>query len=213
MVRPGHRAQRRQRGRAGRDYRASRSERGRQVDLHEADDRAAQAEQGDDEGARGADLGEPAPLLRDRVLPRAGFLLRADDRPGVGHRARGLERARREGGRGGRHAGARPGGSHGGRQQEDWRLQQGDATAREARAGHRARSIPADPRRAAVGHGSAGPPPHDQAYPGLGSSRQERHRLEPHPARDRVDDRQHPPHQQRPDPGRGGRAPHPGSDR
>ena len=39
------------------------------------------------------------------------------------------------------------------------------------------------------------------------------HRLEPHPARDRVDDREHPPHQQRPHPRRGRRPPHPRSHR
>ena len=42
---------------------------------------------------------------------------------------------------------------------------------------------------------------------------QEHHRLEPHPARDRVDDVEHPADQQRPDPGRGQRPPDPRPDR
>ena len=64
----------------------------------------------------------------------------------------------------------------------------------------------ADSRRAAVGHGSARAPPHDPADSRLGARRQEHHRLEPHPARDRVDDGEHPADQQRPDPRRRGRA-------
>jgi ABC-2 type transport system ATP-binding protein len=44
---------------------------------------------------------------------------------------------------------------------------------------------------------------HDPPDPRLGPRRQERHRLEPHPARDRVDDLQHPAHQQRAHPRRG----------
>ena len=47
----------------------------------------------------------------------------------------------------------------------------------------------------------------------VGPGRQEHHRLEPHPARDRVDDRQHPADQQRPDPGGRGRPRDPRPDR
>ena len=48
---------------------------------------------------------------------------------------------------------------------------------------------------------------------GLGARRQEHHRLEPHPARDRVDDLEHPADQQRPDPRRRQRPPDPRSHR
>ena len=97
--------------------------------------------------------------------------------------------------------------------QEDRRLQQGHAAAGEDGAGDRARSRAADPRRAAVRHGSDRAPqddPHDQ---GLGPRRQEHHRLEPHPARDRVDDLEHPPDQPGTDPRRRQRAPDPRSHR
>ena len=94
---------------------------------------------------------------------------------------------------------ARAGGSHAGRQQEDRRLQQGHAPAREAGAGARARSRAAHPRRAAERHGSDHAAPHDSAGQGLGARRQEHPRLEPHPARDRGDDVEHPADSQRPD--------------
>ena len=175
--------------RAARHHRAARPERRRQVDVHEADHRPAQAEQGIGQGARRADLAQPAPVFPDRVLPGAGRVLRADDRPRVGHGARAPERPRREGGRRRRAARADRGRSDGRGRQEDRRLQQGHAAAREARAGDRPRSGAADPRRAAVGHGSARAPQDDPADPRVGARRQEHHRLEPHPARDRVDDR------------------------
>ena len=41
---------------------------------------------------------QPAPVFPDRVLPRAGRVLRADDRPRVGDGARPPERPEREGG-------------------------------------------------------------------------------------------------------------------
>ena len=75
-------------------HRPARPERRRQVDVHEADHRSAAAEQGRGQGARRADLAQPAPLLPDRLLPRAGRLLRADDRPRMGHRAGAAERPR-----------------------------------------------------------------------------------------------------------------------
>ena len=59
-------------------------------------------------GARRADLGQPAPLFPDRLLPRAGRVLRADDRPRVGDGARAPERPQREGGRRGGAPRARP---------------------------------------------------------------------------------------------------------
>ena len=40
---------------------------------------------GDGQGPRRADLAQPASLFPDRVLPGAGRLLRADDRPRMGH--------------------------------------------------------------------------------------------------------------------------------
>ena len=52
--------------------------------------------------------------------------------------------------------------------------------------------------------------PHDQ---GLGARRQEHHRVEPHPARDRVDDVEHPADQQGPDPRRRQRPPDSRADR
>ena len=165
------------------------------------------------QGAGRADLGQPAPLLRNRVLPRAGRLLRADDRPRVGDGAGAAERAVREGRRRRGAAGAHRRRLDGRRRQEDRRLQQGHAAAGQAGAGDRPRSRAADPRRAAGGDGSAGAPPHHPDDSRLGPRRQERHRLEPHPARDRVDDRQHPADQQRPDPRRGGHSPDPRADR
>ncbi len=110
-----------------------------------------------------------------------------------------------------------PGARHGGPARrgrpQDWQLQQGHAPARQARPGDRARPRAADSRRAAVGHGPARPPQDDSAGQGLGARRQDDHRLEPHPARDRVDDVEHPADQQRPDPGRGQRPPDPRPDR
>ena len=47
----------------------------------------------------------------------------------------------------------------------------------------------ADSRRAAVGHGSDRPAQDHPPDSRVGARRQEHHRLEPHPARDRVDDR------------------------
>ena len=47
-----------------------------------------QAEQGDGASARRADLGKPGALSPDRVLSRAGRVLRAHDRPRLGHGAR-----------------------------------------------------------------------------------------------------------------------------
>ncbi len=54
------------------------------------------------DGARRADLAQSEALLPDRVLPGAGRVLRADDRPRVGDGARAPQRPRREGGRRGR---------------------------------------------------------------------------------------------------------------
>ena len=64
-----------------------------------------------------------------------------------------------------------------------------------------------------VGHGPDRPPQDHPPDSRLGPRRQEHHRLEPHPARDRVDDVEHPADQQRPDPRRRGRPPDPRSDR
>ena len=69
-------------------------------------------------------------------------------------RLNGLER---KGGRRRRASRADDRRSDGRGEQEDRRLQQGHAPAGEAGAGDRPRSRPADPRRAAVGHGSARP--------------------------------------------------------
>ena len=52
-----------------------------------------------------------------------------------------------------------------------------------------------------------GAPQDDSADSRVGEAGQEHPRLEPHPARDRVDDVEHPAHQQRPDPGGGQRPP------
>ena len=207
MVRAGHRPQRRHRQRAARHHRAARPERRRQEHVHEAHYRPAQAEQGRRQGARRADLGQPETVLPHRVLSRAGRLLRPDDRTGVGDGARPPQRLRRSGGQGRGRAGADDRRSDGRRQQAHRRLQQGHAAARQARAGARPRSRAAHPRRAAVGHGSEGPPQDDSADSRVGQAGQEHHRLEPHPARDRIDDVEHPADQQRADPGGGQRPP------
>ena len=57
---------------------------------------------GSDPRARRANLGQPGALLPHRLLPRAGRLLRAHDRPGMGHGAGPPERLRRTRGADGR---------------------------------------------------------------------------------------------------------------
>ena len=69
---------------AARGHGTARPQRRRQVDVHEADHRAAQPEQGHRESARRADLAQPASVFPDRVLSRTGRLLRAHDRARVG---------------------------------------------------------------------------------------------------------------------------------
>ena len=68
VVRPGQRPQQRHRVDSARHHRAARTERRRQVDVHEADDRSAEAEPGHDSRAGRADLGQPA-----AVFARIGF--------------------------------------------------------------------------------------------------------------------------------------------
>ena len=122
--------------------------------------------------------------------------------PRVGDGARAPQRPRREGGRRSGAARLDRRRSDGGGQQEDRRLQQGHAPARQARAGDRARSGAADPRRAASGMDPLARRRTIRLIREWARAGKSHHRLEPHPARDRVDDREHPADQQRPHPRR-----------
>ena len=145
----------------------------------------------------------PALLLPHRLLPRAGRLLRADDRARVGDRARPA-----------RTASTRTAATRRPRRALE-AVDLADAADKKIGAyskGMRQRVKLAqaiahdpellDPRRAAVGHGSAGAPEDHPPDQGMGARGQERHRVEPHPARNRVDDLEHPADQPGPHPRR-----------
>ena len=167
VVRTGQRPQQRDRVDSAGHHRPARSQWCGQVDVHEVDDGPAQAEPGRHPRAGRADLGQPGGVRPHRLLSGTGCVLRPHDRAGVGDRAGPVERIQRRGRRRGRQAGPGQGGSAGRRGQEDRRLQQGHAPARQARAGARARSGIADPRRAADRHGSDHAPQDHPADQGL----------------------------------------------
>ena len=75
---------------------SARTQRRRQVDLHEADDRSAQAEQGRRSRSSASRCGATRHLPPHRVLSRAGRVLRPDDRARVGDRAGAAERRHRQ---------------------------------------------------------------------------------------------------------------------
>ena len=184
VVRAGVRPERRHGRRAARHHGSAGAERCRQVDVHEAGDRTAQAEQGRAAGARASRSGGIT-----RSTQRIGFCPEQD---AFYERMTGMEwvtgagaAERPVGSRRDRRGAARPRGrgSDRGCRQEDWRLQQGHATARQARAGHRPRSRAADPRRAAERHGPDQAPPDDSVDSGLGAAGHERARVEPRAAR------------------------------
>ena len=121
--------------------------------------------------ARRADLGQPAALFPIGFCPEQdSFYERMTGLEWVTALVR-LERLQRDGG--GRRGAPRARHRRSARRrgQEDRRLQQGHAPAREAGAGAGPRSGAADPRRAADRHGSADAAPHHQADQGVGAAR------------------------------------------
>ena len=196
--------------RAAGHHRPARPERRRQVHVHEADHRASSSRARASITVLGEPIwGNPALYLPHRLLPGAGRVLRPDDRPRVGDRARPPERPRRsEAADAARRA----------LETVDL-IDAADKKIGAYSKGMRqrvklAQAIVHDPELLILDEPLAGmdplaPPQDDPPDPGLGARRQEHHRLEPHPARDRVDDVEHPADQQRPDPRRGQRPPDP----